>query len=514
VSRHDVIVIGAGHNGLTCAAYLAKAGRDVIVLEAREAVGGLAGGEEFHPGYRHAGLLHDTTGLRPAVVDELGLKGHGLRLGDRRPDVLALGDTGRTLWLAGDRAEAARAIEDLSTRDAARWQEYDHFMNRVRPVLRDWIDTEALDVVDVESNPVVSTLSRALRLRRLGARHMMELLRLPPMCVDDWLSEWFESDLLKAALALPAVAGTWMGPRSPGSNMNLLRYEAAAGPAVVGGGAAVVEALEAAARANGATIRTSARVSAVGVEDGRTGGVELEGGERIEASVVVAATDARRTVLELVPPGALPRRTVDRMQAFRMRGTTAHLLLASSEAPRFEGAPGGVAEFVRVAAAPLEIERAFDAVKYGRASESPVLEIHVPTVSRPELAPQGHAVLSILVHFVPHRMSSDWDEGTRRELRDRVLSRIERHAPGLSSSIVADELRGPREIETRFDLTGGHIHHGEHALDQLLVRPLPECLHYATPLQGFFLCGSGAHPGGGITGGPGRLAARAIERAS
>jgi phytoene dehydrogenase-like protein len=511
VSRYDVVVIGAGHNGLTCAALLAKRGRKVLVLETHGSSGGLAAAEEFHPGYRSAGLLQDTTGVRPAVVRELGLGGHGLRLNKQRPDVLALGEPGQSLWLAGDRKRAAKEIARLSPRDAARWDDYQAFLDRVRPVLRKFVDAPALDLVNVEANALADALPRALQLRRLGAREMMELLRLPPMCVDDWLAEWFECELLRAALALPAVGGGFMGPRSPGSNMNLLRYEAAAGPGVAGGGPALIAALEAAARASGAQIRHGARVEQLSVAAGRVSGVVIEGGERIETSVVAASSDARRALLELAPSGSLPRRTVERMRSFRMRGTTAHVLLALREAPRFAGTDGAAVEFARLAATPLHIERAFDAVKYRKASEQPVLEIHLPTAADPALAPPGHAVMSVLVHYVPYHMDDVWDDDARERLGDRVVSLIERHVPGLSAAIVGGDVRGPREIEARYGLTGGQIYHGEHALDQLLVRPIPECLHHATPLAGFFLCGSGAHPGGGLTCAPGRLAAAAID---
>jgi phytoene dehydrogenase-like protein len=511
----DVIVIGAGANGLALAAYLGKAGRRVLVLEKHDAVGGMARGEEFHPGYRSAGLLHDTSGLRPHVVRDLDLVGkHGLVLRAQRPDVLALGAEGESLWLRGERARAVHELGRASKQDAKRFAEYHVFIERVRPVLADFLDGEPLDLVRFEELPRAQALRRAWRLRRLGKSEMLELLRLPPMCVADWLDEWFETDLLKAALALPALGGTYLGPRSPGSCLNLLLHEAAAaGGDVVGGGAALVAALERAARHHGVEIRTGAAVEQVRVGAGEVAGVTLGSGETLDASTVVATCDPKRALLALVPRGALPDRVIRDIRGFRTRGTTAQVLLALSAPPRFTAAAAGTSvEHARIAPSLIAIERAFDAVKYRAMSDEPVLELHLPAAARPEYAPAGHAVLSVLVHYVPHEMDAPWDDAARERLGNLVVERIERHAPGLAASIVDGVVLGPRDLERRYALSGGHVHHGEHALDQLLIRPVPDCSRYATPLAGFFLCSGGTHPGGGLTCAPAALAAAAVPR--
>lgn len=511
---YDVIVIGAGHNGLTCAAFLAKAGRRVLVVEARPAVGGMAAADEFHPGYRSVGLHHDTSGVRADVVKALELERHGLKMRAARPPVLALGDAGETrgLMLHSDPDSAARAISAHSAHDAGNYAGYRALIDRLALVLGPFLDESPVDLIEMESAGGWNLLKRALRVRRLGRHDMMELLRLPPMSVADLLGEWFESDRLKAALALPAVAGTWMGPRSPTSAANLLLWEAAAGPGVEGGGPALAAALEKAARAAGAEIRTSVPVERV-LSDG-TGtpvkGVRLSGGEEIAAPIVAASCDPRQLFLRLVAPGTIPYRLEHNITSYRMRGTTARVLLAVKGSVRYTVASDDRVEFARTGGSLNEIERAFDAVKYRTFSETPILDISVPTVSSPALAPSGHSVVSILIHYAPHELEGGWNDRRRRELGDRVVGLLDKHAPGVAAAVVAGEVHAPPDLEQRYGVTGGHIHHGEHALDQLLIRPAPGCTGYSTPIPGLYLCGAGSHPGGGLTCKPGALAARAI----
>ena len=507
---HDVIVVGAGHNGLTTAALLARRGRKVLVLERRDFVGGLAASEEFHAGYRSAGLLHDTSGVRPSVVAALGLVRRGLRMRPRRPDVLALGRGGPGLLLHGDSEAASRSIGVHSPRDAERFLHYRGVHDRFRPVLETFFDRPAVDLVNLKSNSAWDLLRRAVDLRRLGRRDMMELLRLAPMCAADWLGEWFASDLLKAALALPALSGTFLAPRSPGSNLNLLLREAAAGPGVLGDGPALVAALERTAGELGVEIRTGSEVERVLLDSGSVCGVALGSGEEIRAPVVAASCDPKQLFLRLISAGGITHRLEQRIRKFRTRGTTAQILLALDGPLEFASRPGEPVEFARVATELDEIERAFDAVKYRTLPERPVLEVHVPTVSAPELAPPGHAVVSILAHFVPHTLESGWSDADRDRLLAGVQGVLEEHAPGLGSRVVAHRVLAPENLESRYGTTGGHAHHGEHATDQLLVRPAPECVGHRTPVPGLYLCGSGSHPGGGLTCAPGALAASAI----
>jgi len=508
----DVVVVGAGHNGLTTAALLARRGRKVLVVERRDVAGGIASGDEFHPGYRSGGLLQDTTGVRESVVRELALEGHGLRRRDRPHDVLALGDDGRSLFLYGDRERAGEEIARHSEADAAAYPRMLGFVDRVRGALAGFLDEPPLDLIHLESAGVLNLLKRGLGVRRLGRREMLELLRLPPMSVADWLGEWFESDLLQAALALPALAGTNMGPRSPGSNANLLLYLGAARGSVEGGGPALVKALEAAAGEQGVELRCGASVERILCDAEGVRGVLLAGGEEISTRIVAASCDPRHALLDLLSPGTLEHRLERRMRKWRLRGTTAQVLLALSTSPRFAGRENEIVEFARTGSSLDDIERAHDATKYRQASEHPVLELHVPTVSNPDLAPEGHAVLAALVHFAPYDLGDGWSDETRRHLGDRVVEILERHAPGIRESVVGGAVLSPADLEAQYGLSGGHVHHGEHALDQRLIRPAPECVGYRTPVPGLWLCGSGTHPGGGLTCAPGALAAGAIER--
>lgn len=508
----DAIVIGAGHNGLTTAALLGKAGRRVLVLEQRDVIGGLAASEPFYSGYASAGVLADTCLVRASVVAALGLTEHGLALRTSPPAVLALGEGEPLLLAQGHDAHeverAAAAIGRLSAADADAYRKYVALLERLAPAVRELFGRAPVDVVDVESESLWGLGQRALRVRRLADADLLELLRMPPMCIGDVLRERFASDRLSAALALPALAGTFTGPWSPGNGLDLLRRESLLGPGVVGGGPMLVEALTKAARAAGVEIRTGASVSRLAI--GRDGieGVVLASGEELRARIVAASCHPWRTFCELTPPGRLDHRLEHRIRTFRSRGSVAQVLLALDRAPRFHA--GEPAEFVRVAGHLDEIERSFDAIKYGEIPKTPVLDVHVPTVSQPKLAPAGHAVVSALVYYVPYALAGGWDDASRQRLGDRVVELLGRHDASLPGSVVGRTVLVPKDLEQRYGLHGGHLHHGEHALDQLLVRPTPECVHYRTPIAGLWLCGSGSHPGGGLTCAPGELAAQAI----
>ena len=501
VSAFDVIVIGAGHNGLTTAAALARAGRSVLVVESGDAVGGLAAAHAFHNGHALR-ILQDTRGVRRFVVRDLELQKHGLRMRGTAPDVLALGAPGDALVLRGERAAALEAIAARSRPDADAYAALLDFATRTRDALATFLDQPPVDVLDVQSAGSLDLLRRALRVRAAGRRDLLELLRQPPMSVADALDERFELDVLKAALALPAVAFDHTGPRSPGTQASFLFDAAAAGPGVEGGGPALVTALESAATAAGATIRCAARVERVRV-DGRVRGVRLADGEEIDASVVAASCHPAETFLRLMPRRSMPARLLHRVQRLRTRGTAAVVAFALPQRPRFAARPDEVFEFVRTGADLNALERAFDSVKYRRLPEHPALQMHVSEHS------SSGVVLSALVHAVPYALEGGWSEARRTQLGDRVQEIVAAHCDDFE--VVARAVWVPPDLEQRFALPQGNLHHGEHALDQILVRPIPECSRYATPVPGLFLCGSGSHPGGGITCAPGFLAARAIR---
>lgn len=515
-TAYDVIVIGAGHNGLTAAALLGKAGRRVLVLERRALPGGLAASEPFHTGYASAGALADTCLVRPGVVEALGLSAHGLRLRASAPAVLALGDGEPLLLPQGhEPAEvdrAAAAIARLSPPDADAYRGYVAQLERLAPAVRELLGRAPLDVVDVESESLWGLGQRALRVRRVGKDDLLELLRLPPMCMGDVLRERFASDRLSAALCLPALMGTYTGPWSPGNGLDLLRRASMMGPGITGGGPMLVDALAKAARAAGVELRTNATVARLRIGPAGIEGVVLADGEHLEARAVAASCHPRHALGELVPPGLIEERLEHRLHTYRSRGCVAQVLLALDRPPRLGGHEG--VEFACTAGHLDDIERAFDPVKYGEVPTTPVLDVHVPTVARPDLAPSGHAVISALVHSVPYalrgRPQGRWDADARQRLGDRVVEILGTHDAGLPGSVVARKVLVPPDLEKRYGLPGGHLHHGEHALDQLLVRPTPECVRYRTPIPGLWLCGSGSHPGGGLTCAPGELAAAAM----
>ncbi len=508
---YNVIVIGAGHNGLTAAAILAKSHGRVLVLERRAVTGGAAAGEEFHPGYRAGGVLHDTASVHPRVIETLRLARYGVTT-SQPPPVLAPARNGPGLLLHAGIDMAAREIGELSPRDAVRYRAYRAFFDRIAPLVAR-VTTQPPPYVPGQGAASPATLiGSALAARRVGRCELVELLRITPMCVADYLGEWFETELLRCVLAAPALDATFCGPWSPGTVANLIRLEAGPRRAVRGGAAALIDALATVARKRGVEIRTETPVAGIRIDDDDVvRGVRLEDGTEIDAPIVAASCDPKHTFLDLVEGRRLPARLEQGIVQHRMRGTTAQVNLALDGPLRFAGRPDLEIERARIAETIDDMERAFDAVKYGRVCDRPILDVHVPSVSDPLCAPEGGSVVSILVHFAPYAAAEGgWSDAARDALGDRVVGLLAEYAPGVRSAILAREVLTPVDIERRFGLTGGHPHHGEHALDQLLVRPCPECARYATPIRGLYLCGSGVHPGGGLTGLPGYLGARAI----
>ncbi|MDH4036505.1 MAG: NAD(P)/FAD-dependent oxidoreductase [Candidatus Krumholzibacteria bacterium] len=512
MARYDVIVIGAGHNGLTTACLLARAGRRVLVLERRDITGGMCASEEFHPGYRTPGLLHDTLQVRSGVVEALRLDQHGLDLVPP-PAMLLAGPDGRGISIQASADATAVDIAKASAHDAERWREFSAFVVRARRVIEPLLNDAPPDIGAIgslQSGSLGTLLKSAMSFQRLGKREMAELLRVPPMCVADWMNEWFEGDLLKAGMAHGAVLGMWAGPWSPGTAANLLLEACTAGQAVKGGAGALAFSLERAARHHGVEIRTGTAVSSLAVSGTTATGVVLASGETVEAGAVAASCDPRTLFLSLVAAGTLPLRFERRVGVVRARGTTAKVHLALDRRLEFAARPGERVSRARTATTLDDLERAFDAVKYGRASENPVLDISVPSVSNPEMAPEGRDSVSLLVHFAPHALAGGWDDGARERLGDAAVAALERVAPGVGGTVVAREVLTPVDIASRYGADGGHIHHTEHALDQLAIRPTMETMRYATPLANLYLCGSGSHPGGGVTCAPGALGAAAI----
>jgi phytoene dehydrogenase-like protein len=504
---YDVVVIGAGHNGLTAAALLAKAGRKVLVLERRPAIGGLAEGEEFHAGYHTVGVLHDSGQIRAQLIKSLNLKSHGLEIRSGRPSFLALDPEDRGIRIGHKERRTAKEIHFYSPEDAVRYRRYRKFIKHVAGAVNRIFDQHppALDATDGGSR--WDLFKTGFALRRLGKTTMMDLMRIAPMCVADWLNEWFDNSLLKAALAAQGLTGNFAGPWSPGTAFNLLLWECAARYRIKGGPQALITALEKAFVSFGGDVRTDADVSKIQVSEGRIKGVVLKDGEQIQAKRVATSCDPRHTFLDLVPSIQVENWQEQRLQHVRGTGTTAKVNLALNTQLEFKGRVGEKIAFACTGRHLDQIEKAFDACKYGHLPQEPILQIHIPSVLNPDLAPTGHSVVSIMVHFIPFGLQAQWDYNQMEMLGDTVVSTLERYLPGVSDAIVAREVLSPVDMQERYGLVKGHILHGEHALDQLLLRPTPECARYHTPIKGLYLCGSGSHPGGGITCGPGALAA-------
>ncbi len=515
---YDAVIIGAGHNGLTCAAYLARAGRSVLVLERREAVGGRAVTEEFAPGFRCSATTAGVETFDPGVAAELELEARGLRLLDPG-GILVPRPDGEALYLTPPNGNGNAG--GVPAADATALAELDAFLRRLAAALAPILSKPLPDLEPSSLGGILELLGTGWLLRRLGSRDLTEAMRYLPMPIADVLDERLESDALKAAIAAGGVTGSWLGPRSPGSALNLVLHRlghcrgALGFPrAAAGGTGALTEALRQAAEAAGATIRTEAGVEKILVEKGAATSVALAGGEEIPASVVVSNADPRTTLLSLVEPLKLEPTFVHTAQSVRSRGTVAIVKFALDGLPTFTGVssdPAHLAGRIQIGAHMDDLEQAFDETKYGKLPERPYLDLTIPSIADPSLAPEGQHVLSAWVQFPPyHLRGRTWDDA-RDDLGAVVVRRIAEHAPGFSDRIVAVDVLTPLDLEQRFGMSEGCLYHAEPALDQLLyMRPIPRWSQHRMPTSGLYLCGSGTHGGGPLSGLAGRNAARAI----
>jgi phytoene dehydrogenase-like protein len=508
--RFDLVVIGGGHNGLTAACLMAMKGKRVALVEKRDRLGGLAESVEFEPGFRSAGVWHGTGNVSESVMTSLGL---GSLIQNEPPTVHALDESGRIAPVSGPTDRTGFGIAQHTPSDGRNYTRYRGFMSRIRPVLSRFLTRRPLNWLEMEREAPVEIVTRALGLRFLGAHDMVELLRVAPMPVGDFLNEYFESDSIKGSLSMDAVLGTFAAPRSPGTTMNLLMHESIAGLSIRGGSLALTEALIARAEELGVQVGTGSAVTKILIDNNSVNGVELASGAVIEADAVSASCHPKCVLLDLLPVEALTHTTEHRISHFRTYGTAAHLLLAVDGPVSFQGASADQ-DVCRVRIAPTlqHVEKAFDAIKYGRFSDEPVLDIAVPTIDNPSLAPEGKSVVSVLVGYAPLNLDGGWTDDARSVLTNKVIATIARFARGFDQKVIAAKLSTPADLENDYGLTGGHLHHGEPGLDQTLIRPIPECFDHATPVRGLTLCGSGTHPGGTVSCMAGALATRTITR--
>jgi phytoene dehydrogenase-like protein len=513
----NVIIIGAGHNGLACAAYLAKAGKRVTVLEAAGQVGGAAVTREFAPGFRVSACAHLSYLLDARIAAELDLARHGLVSAHDNLKTVALQRADEHLVLNGATLEGGR----VSDADRAALAVHHKTMLKFARVLGKQHNRIPPRLLGGGRSDAIGAALLGLDIRRLGRDDMREFLRIAGINIFDVVEESFESPALKAALAFDAVLGTNLSPRANNSMLALLHRlsgqanGATGGTSVPAGGmGAVSEAFAKAATAAGATIRTSAEVRSIALHGDRVAGVVLASGETLAADVVVSNADPKRTLFGLLGARHLETGFVHRVRHFRTRGMAAKLHLALDALPGFSRLPAALAgERLVVAPDLVYLERAFDAAKYGENSPRPALEINIPTVHDRTLAPAGKHVLSAVVQYAPYDEAASTD-AARAQLLENTLKVLEEYAPAIRGQVVASQLLLPADLEREFRMTGGHWHHGELALDQfLMLRPVPGAAQYAMPVTGLYLCGAGAHPGGGVMGCAGKNAAQAVIQA-
>jgi phytoene dehydrogenase-like protein len=508
---YDCVIIGGGHNGLICAAYLAKAGRRVVVLEGAARLGGAAITREFHPGFRVSAGAHILHMLPCVIADELALARHGFTSAAASMVTTALSPDGVHLNMdAGS--------SNLSPADTAAYVSFMSRMRRFAAHLRPLFDQCPPRLGTSNWADRIGLLRVAWQIRSLGRADMRELLRIIGMNIYDLAEEHFESPSLRGAVAFDAVLGTNYGPRAPGTVFTLLCRLAVEPGAIpmqhpAGGLGAVSDAIAGAARAAGAELRIGSRVKHITVENDRATGVVLQSGEIINAATVISSADPRTTFLQLLGTTHLDTGFVRRVTHFRSVGLTAKLHLALSAAPQFTGVDPAALRGRLIIAPTLDyLENAYNPSKYAACSDAPALEIIVPTCSDPTLAPQGQHVVSANVQYAPHKPKEGW-AAARAPFLEHIIDTLETYAPTLRSQLLAAELLTPEGIEQEFGMCGGHWHHGELAFDQFfMVRPIPGATQYRTPLPGLHLCGAGSHPGGGVMGLAGRNAARQILR--
>ncbi len=525
---YDAIVVGAGHNGLVTAAYLSRAGLKTLVLESRAQVGGACVTEEVFPGYKFSTASYLCSLFQDKVVRELELEKFGYRVDPKDPAFFSPFPDGRHLTLWSDTRKSCEEIRKFSARDAEAYPRYEEFLERLAQFVEPLL-------LETPPNVVMRRWEDWRTLAGLGRRalklHDQEIaghIRILTESVKEFLDPWFESEQVKVALATDGVIGTRGGPQTPGTAYILLHHcmggvggKRGLWGFVRGGMGGITQAIAQSAASHGAAIRTSAPVAKILVKEGRAAGVALASGEEISAKTVVSGADPKRTFLGLVGEPELDSEFAAAIRGIRIEGVSMKINLALDGLPNFKCLPGSELAphhktTIHICPDMDYIERAFDDSKYGRPSARPMLEITIPTAYDPSLAPPGKHVANIFLQYTPYTLSPEaapnW-HALKESYADRVMDLVEEYAPGFKNLVLHRQVLSPLDLEERFGLTGGNIFHGEMSLDQLFsMRPVPGWAKYRTPIRGLYLCGSGAHPGGGVMGAPGHNAAREILR--
>ena len=520
MTKYDVVVIGGGHNGLTHAAYLARAGRRVLVLERRHVLGGAAVTEEVFPGFHISVCSYVVSLLRPQIIRDLDLPRHGF-------EVLPLDGTftpmpdGDYLWRVNDHGRTRREIVRHSRLDAEAYDEYGKAMIDMARFVKPTLDVPAPDPLSRSPFDLRELFRTGRRFQSMSPESRYRLVQLMTMSAADFLDQWFETDVLKATMAASGIIGTFQGVRSPGTAYVLLHHYMGEIDGAFrswgfakGGTGAISNAIAAAARERGVEIRTSSPVSRILTRNGRATGVVLENGDEIQASVVSSSLDPRVTFTRFLDPRELPNDFVDEVRRYKFRGSSGKVNLALDGLPNFTSLPGEGRHLrgaISISPSLEYMERAYDDAKYGRYSQHPYMDVVIPSLTDPSVAPPGKHVMSCFVQYAPyHLKDANWDD-ERERFGDVVIDTLSDYAPNLKSLILHRQVITPLDLEREWGLTEGNIFQGELALEQLLfLRPIPGWARYRTPVDNLYMCGSATHPGGGIMGAPGRNAALEI----
>ena len=518
--KYDVAIVGGGHNGLTAAAYLARAGRRVVVLERRHVLGGAAVTEEVFPGFKFSVCSYVVSLLRPEIIRDLELRRHGLELLPLDGTFTPMPD-GDYLWRVGDEARTHAAIARHSRVDADAYQRYGDTMVRMGRFVAPLLSMTPPDPMSLRPANIRSELALLRRFNALPAADRHTWLQLMTMSAADFLDQWFETDVLKATLAASGIIGTFLGVRSPGTAYVLLHhYMGEIGGTfrswglARGGTGAVSAAIADAAREHGAELRTNAAVTSIKMRGGRATGIVLDNGDELDASVVVSSVDPRLTFTRLLDPSILPDEFVEEIRRYRFRGSSAKVNLALRALPHFSSLPADGAHLrgaISISPSIEYMERAYDEAKYGCFSRRPYLDIVIPSLTDPALAPPGAHVMSCFVQYAPYDLrGGSWDD-LRDALGDTVMATLAEYAPTLPDLVLHRQIITPLDLEREWGLTEGNIFQGELTPEQLFfMRPAPGWAQYRTPIRRLYLCGSATHPGGGIMAAPGRNAAMRI----
>jgi phytoene dehydrogenase-like protein len=522
--RYHAVIVGGGHNGLVAAAYLARAGLRVLVLERRHVLGGAAVTEEIFPGFRFSEASYVVSLLRPEIIRDLDLPRHGFELLPLDGTFTPLEDD--HLWRTNDHDRTMRELRRWSRTDAESYEEYGRFMVDMARFIKPVLSLVPPDPGRIDPREWLPLLDLASAFRDLPRRHKAVFVQLMTMSAADFLSQWFQTDPLVATMAASGIIGTFQGIRSPGTAYVLLHHYMGeidgafrAWGIPRGGTGGLSEAIASAARSFGAEVRSEAPVGRILTRGGRAVGVALETGEEIAADVVLSSADVRQTFLHLLEPGTLDPAVERAVQRYRFRGSSGKVNLALDGLPDFTGLPGP-GEHLRGAISfspSVEwMERAYDDAKYGRFSRRPFVDVVIPTLVDPSMAPPGKHVMSCFVQYAPYHLADGnrWDDDTREAFGDAVVETLATFAPNLPGLIRHRQVITPLDLERTFGLSEGNIFQGELSLEQLFwARPVPGWSRFRTPVRNLWLCGSSVHPGGGIMGAPGRLAALEVLKA-